>query len=242
MSKAVILSPTGLPIAPDAGAAEVAQSVDSGRAKLRHVAGNLGVALLFFGELAPLIRSEFFGGPPIDWTAANIIWIVGATLMAVLSLVRVPPSSSMINLQSVMATSGMMAAPVIMAVPAATQPVGHSVGLLAAAAVAVELFGVLLSQVSRLYLGRRFGLLPANRGIVKSGPFRFVRHPIYAGWLVLSAGYLMAYPSWRNALVVALTLPLMIWRINLEEELLMADPVYREYCRSTAYRLLPGLL
>ncbi|HKV56186.1 MAG TPA: methyltransferase [Candidatus Binataceae bacterium] len=196
---------------------------------------NLGVALLFFGELIPLVRGEFFGGPPVELTWANLIWIGGSMLMAMLSLVRAPAASSMINFRSVMATTSMMAAPVAM------RPDMRSVGLLAALAVAIEFFGILLSQISRLYLGRKFGLLPANRGIVKSGPFRFVRHPIYAGWLILIAGYVMAYPSLLNAMMVAATLPLMMWRIRLEEDLLITDPMYCEYCHSTPYRLIPGL-
>ncbi|MBV9182983.1 MAG: isoprenylcysteine carboxylmethyltransferase family protein, partial [Acidobacteria bacterium] len=102
--------------------------------------------------------------------------------------------------------------------------------------------GLVMSQWSRLYLGRRFGLLPANRGIVTGGPFRIVRHPIYAGWLVLTVGFLMAYPSLLNLAMVVIALLFMIWRIALEEELLRADPAYRAYCATTHYRLVPGII
>ena len=35
-------------------------------------------------------------------------------------------------------------------------------------------------------LGRRFGLLPANRGVVSTGPFRLIRHPIDAAKIMHS--------------------------------------------------------
>jgi protein-S-isoprenylcysteine O-methyltransferase Ste14 len=203
------------------------------RGGLGHVAANIGVALLFFGALLPVFRSLVVPSAHFDYSVANLIWIAGATLMGVLSLVRVPPNSAMINVRSVMATTGMMVAPVLMRQGA------HSVGILKSCAVALEFFGVVLSQVSRIYLGRSFGLLPANRGIVSTGPFRIVRHPIYVGWFVLSVGYLMAYPALVNGLMIIVTLPFMMWRITLEEELLTQDPAYREYCQKTPYRLIP---
>jgi protein-S-isoprenylcysteine O-methyltransferase Ste14 len=202
---------------------------------LRHAAANIGVALLFFGALLPVFRSLVAPSTHFDYSVANLIWIAGATLMGVLSLVRVPPNSAMINMRSVMATTGMMVAPVLMHQGA------HSAGILKSCAVPVEFFGIVLSQVSRLYLGRSFGLLPANRGIVSTGPFRIVRHPIYVGWFILSIGYLMAYPILVNGLMIIVTLPFMMWRITLEEELLTQDPAYRQYCRKTSYRLIPWL-
>jgi protein-S-isoprenylcysteine O-methyltransferase Ste14 len=107
--------------------------------------------------------------------------------------------------------------------------------------VVVELIGVIITQLARLYLGRRFGLLPANRGIVATGPFRYVRHPVYSGWFILTVGFMMAYPSAMNAAMLLLTLPFMMWRIALEEELLLYDPAYQAYAEQTPYRLIPGM-
>jgi protein-S-isoprenylcysteine O-methyltransferase Ste14 len=157
-------------------------------------------------------------------------------LMALLSLIRVPPVAAMLDLRAIVATTGMMVA------PAAMRHGAQSTGLIAQFAVIVEFAGLAMSQWSRLYLGRRFGLLPANRGIVTGGPFRIVRHPIYAGWLVLTVGFLMAYPSSFNLAMVVITLPFMVWRIALEEELLRADSAYLAYCATTHYRLVPGLI
>ena len=90
-------------------------------------------------------------------------------------------------------------------------------------------------------MGRSFGILPGNRGIVSKGPFARVRHPIYAGWFVLTVGYLASYPSWMNCLIAMATLPFMMWRIQLEEDLLSADADYRKYRRLVPFRLVPGL-
>lgn len=203
-----------------------AESGFPSRAGFRHVVGNICLALLFFVALIPA-KSQYHSG------IANDIWLAGAALMGVLSLVRVPPRSAMINVRSVLATAAMMVTPALM------RPGAASTGLLANAAIVVEIIGVTFTQVSRLYLGRRFGLLPANRGIVSTGPFRLVRHPIYSGWLVLTIGFLMAYPTVRNIGMLLLSTPFLIWRIALEEEHLVQDPEYLAYTGTTRYRLIP---
>jgi protein-S-isoprenylcysteine O-methyltransferase Ste14 len=161
--------------------------------------------------------------------------MLGAALMGVLSLVRVPPKTASITFSSVTATAYMMLAPTGM------RPVSHvSVGpALLNCAIAVQLIGMTLSLGARIYLGRRFGLLPANRGIVSGGPFRLVRHPIYLGWFVLSMGFVMAYPALLNIALLISILPVMVWRIALEEQLLGQDPAYRAYRGSTRYRVIP---
>jgi protein-S-isoprenylcysteine O-methyltransferase Ste14 len=196
--------------------------------RLRRAASNLGVALLFFVALIP--GAAHFGSG-----IANTIWFIGAGWMGLLSLVRVPPNSSTITASSIVSTAAMMLLPAMM------RPAVPSAGLLRDIAVVVELVAVAFSQVSRVYLGRRFGLLPANRGIVSTGPFRLMRHPIYVGWLVLLLGYAMAFPSALNFVAIAAMLPFMMWRITLEEELLTHDPEYRAYCEQTRYRLVPGV-
>jgi protein-S-isoprenylcysteine O-methyltransferase Ste14 len=122
------------------------------------------------------------------------------------------------------------------------RPTAMSAGALATTGLIFELFGVVLTQVARVYMGRSFGILPANRGIVSKGPFRSVRHPIYFGWLILSLGYAMSFASERNILLIAMTLPFMVWRIGQEEVHLSADPEYLRYMKRVRYRLWPGVL
>jgi protein-S-isoprenylcysteine O-methyltransferase Ste14 len=203
------------------------------KARLRHLASNVGLALLFFASLKSGFShsgTSLYGSELATW-----IWIAGAVLMGLLSLVRVPPTTSMITVSSIVSTAAMMIAPTLI------RPITQSTGLLFDCAVVIELVGVVLGQASRLYLGRSFGLLPANRGIVSGGPFALMRHPIYVGWFILASGYAMAFPSWWNLMWILVTLPFMMWRIRLEEQLLTQDPEYRAYCRQTPYKLVPGL-
>jgi protein-S-isoprenylcysteine O-methyltransferase Ste14 len=210
----------------------------SNDALLRQTVSNLGIAIVFFAALFIHARNYHSLGDVLDQTRgcaglADLVWMTGAVLMGMLSLIRFAPVASMINFRSVLATGAMMVA------PAFVKPKAGAMGFFVVAGLAVECFGVIVSEGSRIYLGRRFGFLPANRGIVASGPFSIVRHPIYSGWFVLTLGLVMAYPTPRNALILALTVPVMVLRIDLEEQLLARDPEYRGYCTKTRYRLIP---
>ena len=199
------------------------------RAGLINAGSNATLATLFFITAMPAAGHYRVG-------AADFIWSVGAALMGLFSLVRMPPRTSMVNVRSIAATGGMMLLPALIKwAPPAT-------GWCYRAGVALELAGMTFTQVARVYLGRSFGLFPANRGIVSRGPFRLMRHPIYVGWFLLSLGYSMTYPSARNLLVIAAILPFMLWRIVQEEQLLSDDPEYREYCERVRYRLIPGIV
>lgn len=111
---------------------------------------------------------------------------------------------------------------------------------------AVLCFGVMTAgfflQVSaKLVLGRAFGIVAANRGIRVLGPYRFLRHPIYAGYTLTHIGFLLAAPSLTNSLVYATTLTIQVIRIFREERVLMQDAGYHVFAARVRYRLLPGL-
>jgi len=200
-----------------------------GSTQLRHALGNLLVAASFVVAAIPNAR-HFFRGP------ADAIWTIGAVLMAAMSLVRIAPKAARIDVGAFLSTIF----PVFL-LPCLLRADVASSGLLAWSGVGIELFGVAFSQVSRIYMGRSFGILPGNRGIVSRGPFALVRHPIYLGWFLLTFGYLASYPSWMNCLIALAMLPFMMWRIQLEEDLLNADPDYRKYRRLVPFRLVPGI-
>jgi len=156
--------------------------------------------------------------------------------MGVMCFARFAPRSVTVDPSTLLASGAMLLLPCLM------RPANPSVGALATAGLLLELFGVIITQVARIYMGRSFGILPANRGIVSNGPFRHVRHPIYFGWLILSIGYAMSYLSWRNVFLIAATLPFMVWRISQEETHLSADPEYRGYMNLVRFRLWPGVI
>lgn len=99
--------------------------------------------------------------------------------------------------------------------------------------------GLLFEIAAKLALGRSFGLVPANRGLVRRGPYRLVRHPIYAGYLVLQASFVLSRWTPYNAAIYALLIVLVVVRIVLEERVLSRDPGWTEYATRTRYRLVP---
>lgn len=107
------------------------------------------------------------------------------------------------------------------------------------AGTALQLVGLALQFAAKIALGRSFGLLPAQRGLVLSGPYRIVRHPIYFGYFISHVGFLLANFSWPNAAVITLLYLAQIYRINREEAVLCANEDYRHYRRRVRWRLLP---
>ena len=107
--------------------------------------------------------------------------------------------------------------------------------------VGVSAVGLLIVIAGKMSLGRSFGLMPANRGIVSSGLYRFVRHPIYLGYLVTHAAYVAANPTvWNLAVLVAADIGLMA-RAVCEEGTLARDPGYVAYQGRVRWRVVPGL-
>jgi protein-S-isoprenylcysteine O-methyltransferase Ste14 len=78
--------------------------------------------------------------------------------------------------------------------------------------------------------------------VISSGLYGFVRHPKYAGDLLLIIGSALALGSWWSLVMVVLLAPALAWRIRDEERLLEKDlPGYVDYMQNVRYRLLPYL-
>jgi protein-S-isoprenylcysteine O-methyltransferase Ste14 len=101
--------------------------------------------------------------------------------------------------------------------------------------------GLLLVIAGKVVLGRSFGLVPANRGIVASGPYLLVRHPIYSGYLITHIGFLLAHPSAWNIGVLVVADTALVVRALYEERILVRDERYRDYCSRVGWHLVPGV-
>jgi protein-S-isoprenylcysteine O-methyltransferase Ste14 len=118
---------------------------------------------------------------------------------------------------------------------------GEPLWLSPAVGATLLMMGMLVQLHAKLTLGRSFGCVPAHRGLKLEGPYRFVRHPMYAGYLLGHLGFLLLNPGPWNLAVYALSYALQIPRLLAEERLLGRDPRYRAYQAGVRYRLIPGL-
>ena len=101
--------------------------------------------------------------------------------------------------------------------------------------------GLLIVIAGKFTLGRSFGLVPANRGVVVRGPYAVVRHPIYAGYLLTHVAFACANATMWNVLVLVVTDTALVIRSRCEERLLVRDGSYESYCRRVAWHLVPGV-
>jgi protein-S-isoprenylcysteine O-methyltransferase Ste14 len=84
--------------------------------------------------------------------------------------------------------------------------------------------------------------LTPDQKVISTGPYARVRHPMYAGALVMLAGIPIALGSWWGLIVLVATMPALIWRLLDEEKFLARNlPGYLEYQEKVRYRLVPHL-
>jgi protein-S-isoprenylcysteine O-methyltransferase Ste14 len=76
--------------------------------------------------------------------------------------------------------------------------------------------------------------------VVTSGPYRYVRHPMYGSMFLFLPGSALLLGSWWGLLLCLVILGLLVWRTTLEERMLKKDLAgYEEYARHVRYRLIP---
>jgi protein-S-isoprenylcysteine O-methyltransferase Ste14 len=101
--------------------------------------------------------------------------------------------------------------------------------------------GIVTQVWAKLSLRRSFGIVAANRGLKMDGPYLVVRHPMYLGYAITWAGFMMVNARWTNLLLVLFALAMQVSRTLVEERLLRADPAYGAYMTRVRYRIIPGL-
>ena len=90
-------------------------------------------------------------------------------------------------------------------------------------------------------LGRSFSILPQARSLTMSGPYRFVRHPLYLAEQIATLGVMFQFAAPWSLLVAAISFAAQFPRMHYEEKVLKTTfPGYRDYMEHTA-RLIPGV-
>jgi protein-S-isoprenylcysteine O-methyltransferase Ste14 len=110
-----------------------------------------------------------------------------------------------------------------------------------ALATTIMAVGLGLQLFAKLKLGRRFGVLPAHRGVMTDGPYGLVRHPIYLGYLFVHLAFILANFAWWNLVLLVFVYTLLGFRAIEEETVLSRDPAYQAYQQRVRFRFIPGL-
>jgi len=83
---------------------------------------------------------------------------------------------------------------------------------------------------------------PRDQRVISTGPYAWVRHPMYATALVMLLGMPIALGSWWGVLIVVALIPALIWRLLDEERFLTRNlSGYVAYQETVRYRLLPWI-
>ena len=200
------------------------------RGDLAERCARLGVIVLFT-LMAVRIGSDFLAtGRP-----TGLLLLASETLVVILTILRRPTAIVDRSPHARLLTAFSMLGPLAVR-PAAAVPFASEL-----ATVAVSAVGLAIVIGGKLSLGRSFGLMPANRGVVSTGLYRIVRHPIYMGYLITHAAFVAAHPTaWNLGVLLCADVALM-WRAVREERTLRQDPAYHAYAQHVRWRVVPGV-
>jgi protein-S-isoprenylcysteine O-methyltransferase Ste14 len=106
--------------------------------------------------------------------------------------------------------------------------------------------GLAFSVWARMYLGSNWSSsveVKRRHELVCSGPYRFVRHPIYTGMLAGFLGVALAMNEWRGVIAVLIVLASFLYKLRKEEQFMLETfgEVYLDYRRRTR-ALIPFVL
>jgi len=165
----------------------------------------------------------------------NLLLLVSEMLVVALTVLRRSAATVDRSVRARLLTTVSLLGPLLV------KPVQMIPLLPASITVAGSVVGLAIVIAGKLTLGRSFGLMPANRGIVSSGVYRLVRHPIYLGYLITHVAFIFANPTAWNTAVLTLGDIALLLRAVCEEQTLARDASYREYQQFVRWRICPGL-
>lgn len=204
------------------------------RASLSMHASDLAARLLI-GALFTLMAMNIGADFLQTGRLTGLLLLASETLVVIFTIFRRSAAIVDRSLQArVLTTLSMVGPPLVR--PAMLAPLAPEV-----VTVMLSAIGLLVVIGGKLSLGRSFGLMPANRGIVSTGLYRLVRHPIYMGYLVTHTAFACANPTvWNFAVLIGADIALMARAVR-EERTLARDAAYGDYQQIVRWRVVPGV-
>jgi protein-S-isoprenylcysteine O-methyltransferase Ste14 len=190
---------------------------------------------LALGALFTMMTANLLGDFLSTGRVTGLLLVVSESLVVILTIMRRPAALVDRSAAAGVVTLMSLAGPPLLRAAHMTAAVPDIV------TACISAGGLILVITGKITLGRSFGLVPANRGVVVGGPYVFVRHPIYTGYLIAHVAFLLANPTPLNAIIIGLSDSALIIRALMEERVLVRDVVYQAYCRRVGWHLVPGV-
>ncbi|KAH8833218.1 hypothetical protein DL96DRAFT_1493104 [Flagelloscypha sp. PMI_526] len=114
-------------------------------------------------------------------------------------------------------------------------------------AVFADLFAAFIIRAGVKTLGSNFAFIGTRErsSVVASGPFKYVRHPLYDGVLVHAISNVLVFWNWIPLTLLPCVFLALVVKIPLEEQLILEDPnvrdEYKKYQKNVRWRLFPGI-
>ncbi|MDH6108792.1 protein-S-isoprenylcysteine O-methyltransferase Ste14 [Kitasatospora sp. MAP12-15] len=168
--------------------------------------------------------------------AANLLWLLAETPISFRKPDRAPSEVATLlhyGLSRFATVAGALLVPTVW----------HRLSWWLLAPALLWVAGVLLRTVAIRHLGRFYSHHVIRRGedaIVRSGPYRVIRHPAYLGMLLAHLGLVLCFLNWAGALLLVVLVVALTRRILVEERELSAIAAWRRYAEGRP-RLIPGV-
>ena len=159
--------------------------------------------------------------------------VVAETIAAIFFIIRRDPDETWHSWQTWLTTTCGTLAPFLLRPVEAVEDVLVGEVLM--------LLGFTMQILALASLNRSFGLLPALRRIKSRGLYAWVRHPLYAAYVIIFLGFLISNQSLTNFAVILFGTAFLVMRIHYEEALLIKQADYRQYLNRTRWRLIPAV-
>jgi protein-S-isoprenylcysteine O-methyltransferase Ste14 len=107
------------------------------------------------------------------------------------------------------------------------------------ASTACVLIGTIMMIITIRHLGRSFSLVPQARSVVQTGPYRWIKHPLYFAEEIVIVGVVLQYLTPLTVMVLVLHIGVQVCRILYEEDLLRRNCAEYSSYEASRWRLIP---